>query len=1022
MSRSRVRSSVQALVAALAIAASAQGIEAQTGTISGIVIDAQTLQPLSAVQVFEAGANIGALTGNNGRYSMTNVPAGVHTVTASRIGYRTEEQQVTVDAGGTVTVDFSLAGAALELDALVVTGTPGGTQVRAIGNVVGRVDAARVTEIAPIRSMQELLTGREPGLTFYGSDGSVGTGRTIRIRGLSSLSMNAQPLIYVDGIRVDNDAAVGPTQLRAQRASRLNDFNSDDIASIEIIKGPAAATLYGTEASAGVIQIITKKGESGQAQFDLTVRQGANWLMRPRWKVGNGYGLDENGELIWFNIVQQEVDRGTPVFTTGHAQGYNLAMRGGTDLVRYFLSADWQKDVGMTFRNWENRTSLRANVNVVPADNWTIDVSAGFVDGMASFASATMYDLWYSVHMSQVTTVDTRDRGFFRSPPEVQETLSATREFKRFTGSATVTYNAFPWLTQRLIMGTDQTNDRNIFLAPRQIEPEGHWYGGLAYGEKNVRLPITSTNTLDYSASARYSLSPTIGFVSSVGLQYYNERAESVTSSGEVFPSPVITALSGLATVTTTDEFDENTSVGVYFQQEFNWRERVFLTAAVRGDDNSAFGSGYDAAIYPKFSGTWVVTDEDFWQWGDWVNSLRVRSAWGQAGRQPSSFAAVTLYAPTVAMEGQSAIEPTTLGNADVGPEVSSELELGFDIAGLNDRVSAEFTWYDRTVTDALVNVPVASSGGFPGTQDQNLGELSNWGWELRLDGRPIEGETFTLDLGASYSEWDNRIDDMGGVPQTTVLREGHQFPSAWYTTPDLQSGTLDEDGFPVGILCDYGVNVVDGYGFRGGEWKPCVGGPEAPPRLYWGPLGTPRNEASADVTLGIGQSLSLYAMAEYRGYVRVEGNDNLCRFSCYTNDRFAVERQIPSIICAVDSANFCGGGNSTRLIHGGNGEFAKLREVSMTYRLPEGLSARVGVSNASITLAGRDLFTWQAQQCMPDEHDFPEYDACYGGTSISDPETRDQSQALSGGNATGSGVSGLPGLSSFTATMRVSF
>src|SRR5690606_21674561 len=175
---------------------------------------------------------------------------------------------------------------------VVVTGTPGATQRRAIGNVVGRVEAARIAEVAPVQNMQQMLTARTPGVTFHGSDGNIGSGRTIRIRGVSSLSLNQQPLIYVGGIRVDNDAQVGPTVVRASRASRLNDFDPDDIESIEVIKGPAAATLYGTEASAGVIQIITKKGISGAPQFDLTVRQGANWLQGADWKAGDAYEID----------------------------------------------------------------------------------------------------------------------------------------------------------------------------------------------------------------------------------------------------------------------------------------------------------------------------------------------------------------------------------------------------------------------------------------------------------------------------------------------------------------------------------------------------------------------------------------------------------------------------------------------------------------------------------------------------------------------------------------------------------
>jgi hypothetical protein len=746
--------------------------------------------------------------------------------------------------------------------------------------------------------------------------------------------------------------------------------------------------------------------------------------MRPRWKVGDAYGIDPTtGELERFNIIQQEAAAGRPVFTTGPLQGYTLSMRGGTDLARYFLSADWQDEVGMVDYNWDRRLSLRANVSLLPSDTWTLDVTTGWVDGTTSFMSQTLYDVWYTVRMSTPLTVGTRDRGFFRAPSEVTRTLEATRGYRRFTGGATVTHAPTSWFLQRLIVGSDQTSDRNVFLAPRQIEPEGHWFGGMAYGEKSVELPVTVTSTVDYSARATYGIGragPDFLFSTSLGAQYYRYTDASVVSYGSVFPSPAITALSGLAEVFTTDAFEENVSLGLYLQQEVAWRDRVYLTAAVRGDDNSAFGAGYDAAIYPKLSATWVMSDESFWPWRDTVNSLRLRMAWGQAGRQPATLAAVTLYSPTVALESQSAVEPYVLGNPEVGPEVSTELETGFDFALFGDRLSGDFTYYRRNVTDVLINVPIASSVGFPGVQDQNLGELQNEGWELRVDARVLDRSPYALDLGLGYSHTANRIEDLGGVPATPTLREGFPFPAAFYVTPDVRSGHIDESGRAVGILCDYGRNVVDGYGLRGGEWKPCVGGPEPPPRLYWGPLGSPQNQASLDATLRIGDNLTLFAMGEWRGSHRIEGNDPLCRFFCYSNDRYAVERQVPVILCAVESSDVCGGGASSRTIHGADAEFAKLREVSATFRVPEDWTAAAGVQGASVTVAGRDLFTWQAQKCTPDN--IPGYPDCYGGTTVADPETRDSNQALTGGNPAGGGVTALPGLSSFVVTMRVSF
>src|SRR5688500_11680656 len=253
----RKRQRLYTLVALLAMAV--PQLDAQQ--ITGRVLNGATNEPLTAVQVFIAGSGIGALTQQNGRYLLLNVPAGTHAVTAERIGYQSVTQQVTVTAGQTVVQDFRLNEQALGLDEIIVTGTPGGTQRRAIGNSVVSVDAAEVAQRTAIPSMNAMLQGRNPGVLMANAGGAIGTGADISIRGYGSFNRDrAQPLIYVDGVRVNNDPSAGPNMAGGRQGNVLNDFDPDDIESIEIIKGPAAATLYGAEASAGVIQIITKRG------------------------------------------------------------------------------------------------------------------------------------------------------------------------------------------------------------------------------------------------------------------------------------------------------------------------------------------------------------------------------------------------------------------------------------------------------------------------------------------------------------------------------------------------------------------------------------------------------------------------------------------------------------------------------------------------------------------------------------------------------------------------------------------
>jgi TonB-dependent starch-binding outer membrane protein SusC len=262
----------------------------RTATVSGQVTDSSSKAPLQGAEVFLGAdaAIVGARsarTNAEGRYTFTGVAAGTVTVSARLVGFAPKAQRLTVTDGAQLTADFSLSQRTTQLDQVVVTGTGGVTQRRAVGNVVETIDAKNVLEVAPARSVDQLIGARTPGLIALPSSGQVGTGPQIRVRAASSLSLSNDPIIVIDGVRMDAAPARGPGQRGGYGASRLNDISPEDIESIEVIKGPAAATLYGTEASNGVIQIITKRGQSGKTQFGFSMRQGTNWLANPEGRA-----------------------------------------------------------------------------------------------------------------------------------------------------------------------------------------------------------------------------------------------------------------------------------------------------------------------------------------------------------------------------------------------------------------------------------------------------------------------------------------------------------------------------------------------------------------------------------------------------------------------------------------------------------------------------------------------------------------------------------------------------------------
>ncbi|MGH7711565.1 MAG: carboxypeptidase regulatory-like domain-containing protein, partial [Gemmatimonadaceae bacterium] len=263
----------------IAIALTATALDAQqTGTISGRVVAEGSSQPIEGAQVYLVGATLGTRTAANGRYTIANVPPAQYRVRAQMIGFRPMEQPATVVAGQTLTIDYVMKQQAIALDALVVTGTAGTARAREVGNSISQID---LTTVQPPANVGQLLQGRAAGMTVMPSSAGAGSGSMIRLRGNVSVAMSNQPLVYVDGVRIRSDGYqrnVPPTgsALRSGNdvASPLNDINPNDIDRVEVIKGAAAATLYGTEAAAGVIQIFTKSGRTGTPQWSVSVDQG----------------------------------------------------------------------------------------------------------------------------------------------------------------------------------------------------------------------------------------------------------------------------------------------------------------------------------------------------------------------------------------------------------------------------------------------------------------------------------------------------------------------------------------------------------------------------------------------------------------------------------------------------------------------------------------------------------------------------------------------------------------------------
>ncbi len=929
----------------------------RAAVLAGAITEQGSGKPIVGAQVILVGTSLGGVTNGQGTYRLANLPAGPVRIQVRAIGYAPIDRDATLTDGATLTLNFAMEARALSLNAMVVTGTPGGTQVRELGNAIGRVSVAKIAETSPATNIQQLLGQRDAGVVVQPAAGMVGAGSAIRIRGASSLSLTNQPIIYVDGVRVDNNPAGGPNIRQGRTASRLNDFNPEDIESIEIIKGPAAATLYGTEASNGVIQILTKRGQSGAPKFDVTYRAGVNYMDSPEERFRYTYGVNPTTRMVdSFNVfgLYREQNPGKELFNNGSLNSVAASISGGTPLVRYFASADRQSNVGIVDYNWQRSAGGRANVSVSPNDKTKLDVNLNFNQSNTRYPQAAdQFGIWDMMVWSSPSLLNTTSQGWRYALPSTAAQVDSRMRNARFTGGVQLAYQPFSWLSTQAKAGHDNGQTTNQVLFPRVPTGAVNFFGARSGGEKSLEALTTVLNTVDLSATAKFAVGR-FTTATSTGMQYYQKKINQITAVGSNFPTPDITTIGGAASSVSGETFLENKTLGFYVQEVIGFNNRLFLTGAVRGDANSAFGKDFKAAYYPKLSASWVVNEEAFFQrFADRVNTFKLRSAWGQAGQQPDVFAALRLYAPQTGPGGVPVVTPSSFGNPQLKPERGSELELGFDLGLFGDRLTVAYTRFDKTTTDGIVLTPNLPSSGFPGSTVRNLGKVHNWGNELGVNVNVLQRANLGYELNVNHATAQNIVEDLGGI-ELQNARVGYPVGGIFFNR--IASAGFDASGRLTNVLCE---------SENGAAPQSC----STAPRVFWG-NSTPTWWGSINNTVTLYKKLRLTANIEYAGgYHAVDGD---VAFGHTTFQNSAKVYAAPDPIFAA---------NQTVIPRLGLGFYdagwAKLRELGANYDLPSSLAGRVGSDRVTVSIAARNVaILWRAQKDI-------------WGTKIFDSETR---------------------------------
>ena len=919
-----------------------QWVAAQAGPIAGTVTDRGTGQPIASAVITVVGTTRRTLTDPGGRFQFTDVPGTTAVLQVRVIGYRTAED--TVDVGDS-SVRITLEQRALDLSRVVVTGIPQATERRQIGNAISLVDAAKITETTPVNDFQSLLNGRVAGVLIQPATGAVGSGSRIRIRGASSFSLSSQPLVYVDGVRVNADFASGPTNqdFGSSSISRFNDFNPDQIESIEVVKGPAATTLYGTEASNGVIQIITKHGDTSPARWNFILRQGVDYFANPEGRFPTNYQVDTAGNLLSINFRDLEAQVGD-IFRNGHISDYQASVSGGSNTVKYFVAGGTELQGGAEPSNDLRHSNGRANVTVTPSEKVTISANMGYVSGPTDLScEAGCGGRMFTTVFMNPLNLGTFRKGFHSGlPVAYDQEYHFSQSLDRFTGSLQLQHRPVKWFSHRITFGVDRTRELNQLYQPL-IDSLQLFFGSDALGYIARTNRAVDNTTVDYAATATFDLSPTLRSNSSAGLQFYHTLIDTAFADGQFFPAPGLSSIDATTGPrSNAGGLEETKSIGAYGQEQIAWRDRVFVTAGLRVDDQSTFGANFNRVYYPKASVSWVMTDESFWKWS-FVNQLRLRAAYGASGKAPVYNAAVRTYVPATGPGDAPGVTPQNIGNAKLGPERGKEIELGFDAGLWNDRLGLEFTYYRKRTTDEILQRDVAPSIGFSGQQYFNAGAVLNQGIELLVHGRPYSRGPVTVDLTFNLATNNNKIESL--LPGVTSVSPGtfllHKvgYPVGSWFAKRVVSAQLDGAGNAINVLCDDG----------NGGGVACASAPV----VYLGRT-IPNVEGAFSPSVTLWNRLRVEGLFDFKtGYKKLDGNTRVrCTIFIRCIENFRPLQGNPITVAEIQT-----GGIPDFYIN--DAKFMKLRQLTASYTLPEQWVEKIGASRAIVSLTGRNLFTW---------------------------------------------------------------
>lgn len=874
---------------------------AQERLVTGRVTSSDDGGALPGVNVGIKNSSGGTVTDADGNFSI-NVSSDDAVLVFSFVGHATQE----VSVAGKSVIHVVLVSDLKQLSEIVVTGQGTGIEKRRLSTTVDVVSADKF-RFAPALRLDQLLQAQLPNTQINMSSGSPGSNSIIRSRGVSSALKSTTPVIYIDGVRVDNlnTASALSIGTGGAQSSALSDIPVEDIDRVEFVKGGAATTLYGADAANGVIQIFTKRGKAGQSQFNFETQLG---VIR---------GTDD------FMRYKETTELG---FRDGFLQSYRLGASGGSQGLTYSVSGNVYDDNtfvrGLTQRKYNLRGSLnakisdKANYSLSTAytnntftrlnnANSSFDIIGGI--DQANFGDPAEWDEETKDEIQQLVNDVARLSNF-------KETVS------RFQTSHGFIYNPIEKVTVNLNIGLDyrysrqknvQTNE--YFIALGAVPPGTNNQGTIALADRNF---LTTTGSLNVQWNE------TLGdwsFVTTAGGQFFRDIDKQllIVATNVVEGSE---SINNSASRTSTDFLSTVTNYGYFLAENVGFKNKYFLDLGVRIDHNTAFGADVGGQVFPKAGVSYVLSDEKFMEGTkNILSAVKLRASYGFAGNFPPPFTRDRLVLVN-SYNGSPAFQPGQPGDRNLKPERTKTFEAGTDLSLLKNRITIGVSYFNAITEDALFTAPFSPSQGDE-NQTRNLGEISNKGFELSLQTTLIANDNWDLSFNASANTIQNEVVSSGGAPEFTI--GGFTF-----------LGSFVKEGYPVGY-------------FRGSKPTFSEDGTIASVQQNVN-LGSPLPKAFGNfgVNLAFRKKVQLFIGGDYQVGAEIVNTNEVLRYANGYSDN-----RVPEASIGESFFDLAG-------VWVEKADYLKIRNIAISYSLPSALFGKV-IKNASIGFSAINPFNF---------------------------------------------------------------